>query len=202
LISKESRRQYIDAQTASEPNFADFVGATETNYIVLVAGPPVSGKTLLANRLLDYIRTNSPTTSGQIYKYSGKAKEVDKIAIDIVKKLNILESTGKFCTIITGQFGRPDVRDRVFGMIEELRANYIFEVVYVELKTPIEICRLFNQFRLQITRDKFLIETPAREIQKYFKYAKDVRDGSISFELSYIEFPFILREKEELFYYY
>ncbi len=199
----EQLRQYIDKhQNVEEPSFAEIVESLDTNKLLLVSGPPASGKTLLANRLAEHIKATGRYTSVRICCYNTKKKITDAILLDIEKRFNVSDADNKIVHIIVGQFGRPDVRRRIIGFIEDLQTKFIFDVVFVEMQTTPSICFLLDQFRLQITRDANVIETPRRDIYKYFNSIKDIRADDVRFVLSYFEYPLVLREKKEMFYRY
>lgn len=224
IISVETRKHLIDYQKekVEEVEFEDFVPTGETtngNRLIIVSGPPTSGKTLLANRIISYLKSNrmySKRSKNIILNKIPVSKSVSSINKNLEKiKQRIDEyiyqsmetsvgsdSVSGLNVILISTMGLQKIRKLYNNFIENTLNDWKFEVSIVEIKTTVDVCYLLNQFKLQITNDDKIIETSRRTIYNYFREYTDIRNDDLSFSYKFVEFPLVLREKKELYYNY
>ena len=180
IMTPEQRRQLIQQQEEEIP-FEDFL-VFEPRNVILVVGPPSSGKTMLANRIQHFMEDRNP------------------IIIDINKFLktaycvqNMLHSVSESDTIVVDVGTKYNVQQYITAL-EDSDVN----IICVELQTTESVCMLLNQFKLQISKSP-IMETHPRTIKKFFAQKPlDLEE----YNVIHTRFPLILQEHPELFYRY
>jgi hypothetical protein len=180
--------------------------------IIMISGPPLSGKTLLAHRIKDYISNSLNYTNNiNILKLENGKNKVDKILLILKQQYedkienSSAEITGeeKIITIIVGEFGRKNLREPIVEFFKESYKNNVYKsIIFIEIQSTKNISMLLNQFRLQITNNSSIIETSIAIITSYFNSQTNILSDDLQQEIKYVKFPLFIREKKELFYLY
>lgn len=182
--------KFLEAQKGkTEPEFATLFDTSYPKNLVFITGALSSGKTLLSRRLIDFVGAQIP----QIPQSS------------LVDKLDIGDSNvGEICEAID-QFNNNELKflfvvdvlyDDVFSKYSTI-VNPLVKITYIELDSSRELCIFLDKFRLQITKSNTLLETKKEDIAKWFFTPKEKKD-----HVNYINFPLILRTREESFFRY
>lgn len=186
-----------------EPSFNNILyGNSQNNaqhktFIIFIAGPPTSGKSILGNRvkmhLQDDNRNGKPTEILNINNFNTHIQMIDiflkKITENLVNVIVIdtLESDKK--------------RNLYFSAIESININLQKSIKYIEMGTDRQICEFLNIFRLQITKSANNLVLYNKYVYTNY-YAHYTTPVFKKIDIKYTKYPMILRRRDALFYHY
>jgi DNA 3'-phosphatase len=172
-----AQKSLIDKKLLVEPRFEDiFFGITE-KFIVFIAGPPTSGKTLLGNRITSYFKSIEVGTT----TYDSNKYTVDQMLLSFKESIYMGENI-----IIIDTFESNQKRNYYLSVIN----NY--KIFYIEIDIKRDLCEFLNVFRLQISKNIFE-KYPKYIYNNYYTHYRSINS---------IKFPLIIRPRKELFYHY
>jgi hypothetical protein len=204
-------------KTLLEPSFStifndggDINEFLKKKCVVFISGPPTSGKSILCNRVESFLR--------EIYK----SINIEDAQFTILKSCNfkdtqdmiqlfgsrLLENTSHLFIVDTLEYNYK--RNPYFKLINELPPDIKKQkcIRYFEIETDRKICEFLNKFKLQITKN-IIKATPAYYYNNYYmQYRKPDfniiygKDGDLTVDFKYINYPLVLRHRPEIFYKY
>lgn len=175
----------------TEPTFESFL---EDNCIIMISGPPCSGKSLLANRIKYFYSAQPPIID--INNFENRLIMRDYIQ-NYACDSNI--------TIIVDIMENDDIRESYFTLFEDKH------IILIEINTYRKVCEFLNKFKLQITKSPKVEEYSSFVFNKYYKSYKPFSLSNKNIKknieknienIKYIEFPLILRTRKEIFYHF
>jgi hypothetical protein len=211
-----------------EPSFNDILNdqvssnTNQTNQnitkVIFITGPPTSGKTLLGNRIRMYL--NDTYQKEQIAR--------DVIILDVnnfehskqlIKVLTaelehqLTENPQKYSDIIVIDTNENIYKRSLYFDIFTNKNSQIsknikkYKLKYIEIDIERNLCEYLNIFRLQISKSNTLKLIPKYIYNTYYnnykKFSpKEIKDVSLLTILKIVNFPFVIRERKELYYYY
>jgi DNA 3'-phosphatase len=196
IISIDKRIEIIKNQSDNEIIFSNFVNLNKKQ-IIMISGPPCSGKTMLGNRIKRYIydNINNKNIITLDINYFNNQQEC------LYNLNDVLNNNRGDYVILIDTLGLQSIRKNYIDLIDEFDDYY--DIVFVDIITTKEICLLLNQFKLEISRSSNIKEIPTYIFNNYFiNYSKIENIKIENIKIKYIEFPLILRKRDELFYHY
>jgi DNA 3'-phosphatase len=189
----------LDQKSLLEPSFDNIFKPlinTEKKYIIFITGAPTSGKTLLSNRVKQYLDNFNDKNF--------KDKDIKIFDINnysnVQQMLPLVKSSINACDniIIADILETETKRNNYFHLIDNLE-NY--KIYYIEIDVSRELCEFLNLFKLQISRSIFEIY-PKYIYNNYYNNYKPISTNHKKNLSVYISFPLILRSKKEIYYHY
>jgi hypothetical protein len=156
-----------------EPLFADFLFSKHIN-IVIITGPPHSGKTILGRRIAKYIG-NCIICKNELPNVSGKS------LVHISRSPTIYNKQKLFDWILSYNNNSPNL-------------------VWIEMDISRQLVEFLRHLRVQISKQTCPELTTYEEIKEYYKLVEKIEDNKIPSAITYIKFPLILKKIPELYY--
>lgn len=182
-----------DQQILVEPSFRDIFTNPDPsnnikNYLIFVAGPISSGKSLLGNRIKSYLKElDIITIIFDINNYTSQVQMIDEI-----NKI----SNNTTSIIIIDNCESDKKRNLYFNLFTN---NQNYNVKYIEIQASRILCEFLSRFRLQITKTNLNLVN-SYEFNNYYNYYSILKSPSIN--LKYIKYPLILRTRKEIYYHF
>jgi hypothetical protein len=182
---------------------------TGNNRVIFVTGPPTSGKTLLANRIREYLVGLNPNKSVDIFdinNYESMRQMVAVIRKDIDSQIKNKISKD---IVIVHPMELNYIRNMYFSIFEPIPVAVMkhYHIKYIEVDIERPLAEFLNMFRMQISRSNTLKPHSKYDYNTYY-YRYDKFDilkitlKKIIPALKYIRYRFVIREKPEMFYKY
>jgi len=158
-----------------EPLFADFLFPNHIN-IVIITGPPHSGKTILGRRLAQYLG-KCIICKNELPIVSGKSL------------IQISQSPTNFS------------KQKLFEWILEYnKGRESPNLVWIEMDTPRQLVEFLRHLRVQINRQSCPELTHYDIIKDYYKVVEKLPNDKIPPAITHIQFPLVLKKIPELDY--
>jgi hypothetical protein len=185
LISFEQRQAYLAADESSEPDLISVIGemAESSMYLIIVMGPPASGKSLLGRRIAaDWEQQMGSSLALMNTKHS-MAK--------LDEKFDARESV-----LLEGRLGKAYQRRKYINKA----AEYGAPILIVNLTTPRELCMLLYHISVQTTPVNK--KAAGRPTDTYFRSLNnphdDLHKGEVNTaQLRCVDYPMVVRERHE-----
>jgi hypothetical protein len=166
-----------------EPKFADFLFPNHIN-IVVITGPPNSGKTILARRISSYIGSST------------------------ICKDELPETTGKSLIHIGHAPSRSD-KENLIKWLLKLNKPYkstdklvMPNLIWIEMNLPRALVEFIRYLRVQMNYRTCPVLSSDSNIKNYYKSVESLSDDKIPSVITHIQFPLILKKIPELDYIY
>ncbi len=170
-----------------EPEFNLFL---EDNSIILISGPPCSGKTLLANRIKNY------------YNEDASIIDVNNFDNRLIMKQYIQNYTHESKNIIiVDTMENENIRELYFAHSIQKK------IILIEIDTYRKVCEFLNKFKLQIAKSPKIEEYSTFVFNKYYNSYKsfsleELNPNIKNEKIKYIKYPLVLRTRKEIFYHF
>lgn len=189
-------------------------GVNSLKQVIIIAGPPSSGKSTLANKIhnscininkqknkksrkCEIIDINNFTTRIEMYKYLNK-----KLSLDTNDKNNEYEfteygDTGFNTFIIVMPFESDQNRKLYFDIFEKTLCS----VTYIDMEVSRNVCEFLNKFKVQ--NSKQISPDSIFFVNNYYKYYKKFNpETHMGIYVEYIIYPLVLTVTKEIKYHY
>lgn len=192
--SYDVKKLILSQKMLIEPNFADFI--TNGPQVVMIAGAPTSGKTLLSKRIASHIKTSG--TEAKIYDVNNYTSY--HVMLQVLK--NDMNSEGILTQIIiVDTFEYDKKRLDCFELLGKM------PIKYIELDTPRPVCEFLNKFRLQISQNANIELYSKYRYNDYYASYKPFFQSKIlenlgKKDIKYIRYPLVIRERAETAFHY
>lgn len=166
-----------------EPDFNTFL---EQDVVIMVSGPPCSGKSLLGNRIKHYFDNNISIID--INNFENRMVMKDYIENYTFDSKNVL---------IIDTMENEVIRQLYFSLFHSKK------IIFIEIDTYRKVCEFLNKFKLQIAKSPKIEEYSSFVFNKYYNSYKPLllKDNNNPIQ-KYIKYPLILRTREEIYWHY
>ncbi len=177
-----------EQKNKQEPEFSSFIDSvSDKKKLIFIAGAPASGKTLLARRLLDFLKRSNINTKNSVSMLDINTSNTG----DICEAIDSFNENINMTLIITDM-----LYDETFIRYLNI-VNASIDIICVELDSILNLCVFLDRFRLQVTTSSKLIELKKEYIARWF-LTKRTKWPNVK----YVPFPLMLRTRPESFFHY
>jgi hypothetical protein len=175
----------IDQKNREEPHFETLFDIKYPKNLVFITGSLSSGKTTLSRRLTDFLLTIK--SEDTFAKKDINTSDLGEIC-ETLEAFNTNELQFLFIVDL--------LYDEVFSKYLMI-VNPLVKITCIEMDASRELCIFLDKFRLQISKSPNINELKKEDIAKWFLKERTKKD-----HIDYINFPMILRTRDESFYHY
>lgn len=189
VITEAQKRKLFLFQ--GEPRFSQFL--TTGQNLVIITGPPNSGKTILGRRVAQFIGGCTICKNELPPAKSFGAKSI--VHISCAPSAREKERLVKW---LAEHIGRGELRERKIN--SERTTQSAVNLVWIEMAVPRQLAEFMRNLRVQISRQTCPSLAPYSEIKHYYKTVEPLDPDKIPAAITPIKFPLILKKIKELDY--
>lgn len=182
-----------------EPKFADFLFAKYRN-IVIITGPPNSGKTILGRRIAQYLGNCVVCKNELISPAQSRGKSL--VHISRSPTIGDKETLLNWLLEYNKPFQLTNKKKTNDQIINPESDNNSANLVWIEMDVPRAVVEFLRYLRVQISRQTCPELTQHGEIKEYYKTVEILPEDKIPSAITHMSFPLILKKIPELDYIY
>lgn len=197
LTNKQKNKLFFDK---IEPKFIDFM-QTERPNIIFITGPPSSGKTILAHRIMKFL------LNCRLFDYSTNfekhsANSTNNFLTEAMHSLTETKHNKSFICILEA----PKKQDKLFiidtlNKFKKTEAN--INLLWMEMNVEKIVVEFLRHLRVQIGRHSNPVIAPFNAIKQYYENLELFEIDAVTNNMSgitHIDFPLVLKKIPELNY--